>query len=39
MGNREGALDDYTSAIRPDPKLALAYNNRGLEYRGKTGAG
>jgi len=27
-GDLEGALRDYTEAIRPDPNYALAFNNR-----------
>ena len=34
-GDTDRAIADYTEAIRLDPKLANAYNNRGTAYRDK----
>jgi len=34
-GEFDKALDDYSEAIRLDPKQARAYNNRGLAYQAK----
>jgi lipoprotein NlpI len=35
LGNHDRAVADFSSAIQIDPKFSLAYNNRGLQYRGK----
>ena len=32
MGQHQRAIQDYDDAIRLDPMLALAYNNRGFTY-------
>ncbi len=34
-GDNDHAMADYTEAIRLDPKLANAYDNRGRAYRAK----
>jgi tetratricopeptide (TPR) repeat protein len=34
-GDYDRAIADYTEAIRLDPGLALAYNNRGFAYSHK----
>ena len=31
-GEYQEAIDDFTSAIKINPELALAYNNRGIAY-------
>ncbi|MBO1062429.1 MAG: serine protease, partial [Aphanizomenon flos-aquae CP01] len=30
LGDKQGAIDDYTQAIKINPNLAQAYNNRGI---------
>ena len=35
LGNKEGALKDYTEAIKLDSSLALAYHKRGVIYLGQ----
>ncbi|PIG94493.1 tetratricopeptide repeat protein [Gloeocapsopsis sp. IPPAS B-1203] len=30
MGNKKGALEDYTQAIRLNPQCTMAYHNRGF---------
>jgi len=37
LGDKPGAIDDYTLAIKFNPNLAQAYYNRGNDYR-KSGA-
>ncbi|MFM6622018.1 MAG: tetratricopeptide repeat protein, partial [Dolichospermum sp.] len=32
LGDKQGAIDDYTQAIKINPNLALAYSNRGIVY-------
>jgi tetratricopeptide (TPR) repeat protein len=42
MGDKQGAIDDYSQAITLDPDYLYAYNNRGVvreeigDYRGAT---
>ena len=35
VGNYDHAIDNYTEAIKRNPKFAKAYNNRGIAYVGK----
>ena len=32
VGNPNSAIEEYTKAIKADPRMAAAYNNRGVQY-------
>jgi tetratricopeptide (TPR) repeat protein len=35
LGQHDQAIEDYTRALKLDPRLALAYRNRSLAYAAK----
>ena len=37
LGNYKQALDDFNKAIEFDPKMSMAYVNRGVVYSSKLG--